>query len=46
LKSLIAQSKFKDYPRFAMNSEGYVALQFHGDSVWYRNVKIRPLTVK
>jgi len=41
LKSLIAQSKFKAFPRFATNREGYVALQFHGDSVWYRNVRIR-----
>ena len=46
LKSLIAQSKFKDYPRFATNSEGYVALQFHGDDVWYRKVRIHPLTTK
>src|SRR6266576_2327662 len=30
LKSLVAQSKFKDYPRFARNKEGYVALQYHG----------------
>jgi hypothetical protein len=46
LKSLIAQSKFKDYSRFGTNSEGYVALQFHGDSVWYRKVRIRPLAAK
>lgn len=46
LKSLIAQSKFKEFPRFAMNREGYVALQFHGDNVWYRKVRIRALAVK
>lgn len=43
LKSLIAQSKFKDYPRFARNKKGYVALQYHGDEVWYRNIRIRAL---
>lgn len=46
LKSLIAQSKFKEFSRFALNSEGYVALQFHGDSVWYRNIRIRVLPEK
>lgn len=46
LKALIAQSKFKEFPRFAMNREGYIALQFHGDSVWYRNVRIRALPAK
>jgi hypothetical protein len=46
LKSLIAQSKFKDYPRFAQNREGYIALQHHGDEVWYRNIKIRALPAK
>ena len=43
LKLLIAQSKFKSYPRFARNTEGYVALQYHGDDVWYRSIKIRGL---
>ncbi len=42
-KSLVAQSKFKDFPRFARNKEGYVALQHHGDEVWYRNIRIREL---
>ena len=43
LKPLIAASKFKDFPRFAQNEEGYVALQYHGDQVWYRNIRIRSL---
>lgn len=46
LKSLIAQSKFKDYPRFAQNREGYIALQHHGDEVWYRNIRIRTLPAR
>jgi len=46
LKSLIAQSKFKDYPRFARNKEGHIALQHHGEEVWYRNVRIRALPAK
>ena len=43
LKQLIAISKFKDFPRFAQNQEGYVALQYHGDEVWYRKIRIRSL---
>lgn len=42
-KSLVTQSKFKDYPHFARNKDGYVALQHHGDEVWYRNIRIRAL---
>ena len=43
LKRLIAGTKFKDFPRFAENREGHVALQYHGDEVWYRKIKIRSL---
>lgn len=43
LKELIAQSKFKSFPHFAQNSEGFIALQFHGDDVWFRKIRIRAL---
>src|SRR5262245_8235951 len=43
LSSLIAKSKFKAFPQFARIAAGYVALQYHGDEVWYRNVRIRSL---
>jgi hypothetical protein len=43
LKGLIAESKFKDMPRFAQNREGHIALQHHGEEVWYRNIRIRQL---
>jgi hypothetical protein len=46
LKELIAQSKFKDYPHFAQNRKGHIALQYHGDEVWYRNIRIRALSPK
>ncbi len=41
LKSLIAESKFKDFSGFAKAREGYIALQHHGEEVWYRNIRIR-----
>lgn len=46
LNTLIAQSKFKEFPRFAKNRQGHIALQYHGDDVWYRNIRIRALSVK
>jgi len=46
LKQLIAESKFKEFPRFAENREGHVALQHHGEEAWYRKVRIRELPAK
>ena len=43
LKDLIAQSKFSKMPGFAQNEKGHIALQHHGQVVWYRNIRIRSL---
>lgn len=42
-KEMIANSKFKDMPGFGMATGGHIALQDHGDKVWYRNIKIKSL---
>ncbi|MDX2287153.1 MAG: family 16 glycoside hydrolase [Bacteroidia bacterium] len=42
--ALIAGSKFKDMPGFGKSPQGRIALQDHGDKVWFRNIKIRPLS--
>ena len=43
LTALVAKSKFKDMPRFAQETEGYVGLQHHGAEAYFRNIRIRRL---
>jgi len=43
IRALIDKSKFKDMPGFMKQKSGHIALQHHGDTVWYRNVRIRRL---
>ena len=38
----VAGSKFADWP-YGEADVGHIALQDHGDLVWFRNIKIRPL---
>lgn len=42
-KKLIASSKFASMKGFGVYQEGNIGLQDHGDKVWFRNIKIRPL---
>ncbi|MFT7617660.1 MAG: cytochrome c [Planctomycetota bacterium] len=39
----IAKTKFAGEPYFAKAKRGHIALQDHGDTVKYRNIKVRPL---
>ena len=41
--AMIKASKFKDMPGFGRAPKGKIALQDHGDKVWYRNIKIKTL---
>jgi hypothetical protein len=42
-KKMVAGSKFKSMPGFGTFKKGRIALQDHGNLVWYRNIKIRKL---
>ncbi len=40
---MVAKSKFKDMPGFGKYQEGKIALQDHGDEIWFRNIQIKKL---
>jgi len=42
----IAQCKLADWPQFAKSKSGHIALQDHGNLVWFRNIRIRRLGTK
>ncbi|MEO5682784.1 MAG: DUF1080 domain-containing protein [Chitinophagaceae bacterium] len=42
-KKLVAGSKFKDMPNWGTFTSGKLALQDHGNAVWYRNIQIKKL---
>ncbi|MBS1626579.1 MAG: DUF1080 domain-containing protein [Bacteroidetes bacterium] len=42
-KQLIAGSKFKKMPNFGTFTKGRIALQDHGNDVWFRNIMIKKL---
>ncbi len=40
---MVEKSKFNGVQLFGKYVPGYIALQDHGDDIWFRNIKIRPL---
>jgi hypothetical protein len=43
MDSLLAKSKYRAIPGFADRRTGHIVLQDHGDEVYFRNIKVRPL---
>jgi 3-keto-disaccharide hydrolase len=39
----VKKSKFVEYPQYGRAARGHIGLQDHGDPVWFRNIRIRPL---
>lgn len=39
----VANSKFSELPMYGQAEEGHIALQDHGDQVWFRNIRIREM---
>ncbi len=40
---MLKGTKFEAWPRFGREKSGHIALQDHGDDVWYRDIKVRRL---
>jgi hypothetical protein len=42
-EALVAGSKFAEMPAYGEARRGHIALQDHGDRVWYRDIRIREI---
>jgi len=42
-KARVADSKFAPFPEFARSPAGRLILQDHGNPVWFRHIRIRPI---
>ena len=44
--ALVKATKFKGWPDYAKSNKGFIALQDHGNQVWFRNIRIKALDPK
>ncbi|MEN8224278.1 MAG: DUF1080 domain-containing protein [Bacteroidota bacterium] len=45
-KMRVSNSKWKDYPNYGLAIKGHIGLQDHGDTVFFRNIRVQDLTDK
>ena len=43
-EQLTEKSKYKDLPGFGTKFKTAIQIQDHGDEIWFRNIKLRPLS--
>lgn len=43
-QALVAASKFAAWPGYGQSRSGHIALQDHGNEIWFRNLRVRDLT--
>ncbi len=42
-EEMVANSKFSEFPAYGTMKTGHIALQDHGDQVWFRNMRVKEL---
>lgn len=42
-EQLIAAGKWEDFPDYGLARKGHLALQDHGNQIWFRNIKVKTL---
>src|SRR5690606_41620077 len=45
-KQRVAESKFAAWPDYGVNLRGHIGLQDHGNRVWFRSMRVRPLDAR
>lgn len=43
-RELVAKSKFWKWPGFGLNASGHLGLQDHGGEIWFRRLRVKPLS--
>lgn len=42
-EAMVQEGKWKDYPAYGRARKGHIALQDHGNKIWFKNIKLKQL---